>query len=502
MSKDYKIGVVIGLLILIAGVSYFVITRDRDDKTDLSGEDGEKRVEQVVYDDGDKGGGKSGSTVSGGEDSSGTGTDKTQDPLVSTDPKSGTTDVGEGIAVGEKDPATGEKDFIDPGFGEKTGTGSTAGKTEKDPGGLSVVEKDPFGDLVDPVDPAAGTRKSDSGGDSGFFSLDDKGETSSGKKVEDVAVDVTAKKGSGDMDLSWSGDKKATADDEPFFGRITPKTTDTTHAADAGVAAEKIDIEPSTYEVKSGDQGFWAIAAKVYGKENAKYYWKIRDANPEVNSISLRPGRVLKIPALKVSREVKKTAETGTATTTTTTTTDHGQVVTGTDGKRYYVVSKNDSTGFWGIAGKPEVYGNKQRYKLIRDANPQVNSNNMRAGTRLFIPPAPVAEPKITERKTIEEPAGGGTGLDTAAVSDDKKYYTVKKGDAGFWGISKKLYGSGKYSYLIRKANPKANPEMLRPGMKLVIPPLENKGTDVSDSRTTPVKRSTPSAPPWGAPSR
>ncbi len=50
--------------------------------------------------------------------------------------------------------------------------------------------------------------------------------------------------------------------------------------------------------------------------------------------------------------------------------------------------------------------------------------------------------------------------------------YTVKPGDAGFWGIAEKVYGEGRYWQLIARANPNTDSNALRVGQKLSIPPL------------------------------
>jgi len=57
-----------------------------------------------------------------------------------------------------------------------------------------------------------------------------------------------------------------------------------------------------------------------------------------------------------------------------------------------------------------------------------------------------------------------------------QRTYVVKKGDAGFWGIAENVYGHGKYYWLIAKANPQADSKKLRPGLKLLIPPLPGSG--------------------------
>jgi nucleoid-associated protein YgaU len=50
--------------------------------------------------------------------------------------------------------------------------------------------------------------------------------------------------------------------------------------------------------------------------------------------------------------------------------------------------------------------------------------------------------------------------------------YTVAAGDMGFWAIAAKVYGDGKYMYLIAEGNPGVNSSALKVGQVLKIPPL------------------------------
>ena len=123
-----------------------------------------------------------------------------------------------------------------------------------------------------------------------------------------------------------------------------------------------------------------------------------------------------------------------------------------------YRVVEGDQ-GFWGIAKK--LYGAGRYYYLIAEANPDVDPTRLRAGQVLRIPPLPREQsPDDAEAEAMADAPSGS------------RSYTVQAGDAGFWGIAKKLYGAGKYYYLIAEANPDANPARLQPGQVLVIPPL------------------------------
>ena len=81
-------------------------------------------------------------------------------------------------------------------------------------------------------------------------------------------------------------------------------------------------------------------------------------------------------------------------------------------------------------------------------------------------PPSLIATPR---------PRVGSLVSDVPVVtpsSDATRTYTVMKGDAGFWAVSEKAYGEGKYFYVIARANPDADTNALLPGQKLTIPPL------------------------------
>jgi nucleoid-associated protein YgaU len=124
-----------------------------------------------------------------------------------------------------------------------------------------------------------------------------------------------------------------------------------------------------------------------------------------------------------------------------------------------YEVQKGDS-GFWAIAEK--VYGDGRLWPLIAKANPSVDSNALKPGVKLTIPPKPGAAP------------ARGAGASAAAApppAGEAGTYVVQKGDAGFWGIAQKLYGSGKYWTVIAAANPKVSSSTLKAGDKLVAPP-------------------------------
>jgi len=124
-----------------------------------------------------------------------------------------------------------------------------------------------------------------------------------------------------------------------------------------------------------------------------------------------------------------------------------------------YTVQAGDM-GFWYIAQK--VYKDGSKWHLIANANPQADSNNLRLGLKLLIPPLPKKD-----KPGADQLADAGKVIET---SSGQKIYVVKKGDDGFWGIAAKVYQDGGKWHLIANANPDVDTLRLQPGMKLVIP--------------------------------
>ena len=142
-----------------------------------------------------------------------------------------------------------------------------------------------------------------------------------------------------------------------------------------------------------------------------------------------------------------------------------------------YVV-KNGDAGFWTVSEK--AYGDGKHWALIAKANPEADSNALRMGQILKVPPLPAAD---------AAPRAGGAAAGAAVAGqlvsrpDGTRHYFVKEGDAGFWSVSKKAYGDGKHWALIAKANPNVNSGALKAGQQLLVPPLPARGA--SASRTT-----------------
>jgi nucleoid-associated protein YgaU len=96
------------------------------------------------------------------------------------------------------------------------------------------------------------------------------------------------------------------------------------------------------------------------------------------------------------------------------------------------------------------------------------------------VEPAPPAQPDqpvevvVKEVPNTVQPYTGPVEEEPDAPADaGYATYTVTDDDTGgYWGIAQKLYGAGKYWYLIAEANPDVDSTLLRVGMELAIPPL------------------------------
>lgn len=414
MGKDYKIGIVVGLLVLIGGVTYFLVFGgDKTPTTQPAGEQKEKGPNRVVL--------------------------KGEVPAETTDVAPVETPGGEVADVERSGPVVGGVIEIDETVVEAPKTDKGAVKV-----GLVEEKKDEilwgFKKPVPTTAPAEKTPKTS--------------ETLPIRTVEGKARPpiVIVERDT----PTPPADKAPTKPDTPIriIRRLKP----------VDLAGRK------TYVVQPGDQGFWYVAEKVYG--NGKHWKLIAAANPTVDSNRLRPGMVLNIPALPAVTQPGRAVATES---------EYGKVTTSTTGQKIYIVSKRDTAGLWGIAAKPEIYGKGHLWEHIQKANPTVDPTRLRPGTRLIIPllakrTTPGTRPARLRRGAFERARAAQHGK-TIVGPDGKRYYVVQSGDAGFWGISKKVYGDGKYSYLIGRANPGITSETLQPGDKLLIPPKPAEST-------------------------
>lgn len=147
-------------------------------------------------------------------------------------------------------------------------------------------------------------------------------------------------------------------------------------------------------------------------------------------------------------------------------------------GTTTYVVKLGDQ-GFWDIAEKVYGPGKGKYWTLIAKANPQVESTRLKEGMRLTIPPLG-GEPTAPSPVAMPLP------------STEERVYTVQPDD-GWWIISRKVYGDGRYWRELRQANPHVE-GTLKAGQKIRIPPLDSlRSTPLSAPAPAPASPPPPS---------
>jgi len=137
---------------------------------------------------------------------------------------------------------------------------------------------------------------------------------------------------------------------------------------------------------------------------------------------------------------------------------------------RSYTVKASDTSGFWGIAALPEVYGDGKHWKLLEEANKGVDTRTLQAGTVLKVPPLPTRSTQA-----------GDSGSVTSQV-DGSKVYIVAEGDS-LWKIAEKTLGSGTKVDALKKANPGLT-DNIKPGQKIILPDAATVTATTNTPRT------------------
>lgn len=150
----------------------------------------------------------------------------------------------------------------------------------------------------------------------------------------------------------------------------------------------------------------------------------------------------------------------------------------GGDGRTYTVV---EGDSMWIIAKK--TLGAGHRWQRIAKANPLVDPNRIRPGDELRIPDSEgaaateadtddagaIPQPRRVAEPTREDPLGLGLNRDVRQI-------TVLEGDS-LWVIAKREYGDGTRWRILWDANRDRmkDKDDLRPGQKLIVPPLPDE---------------------------
>ena len=243
-----------------------------------------------------------------------------------------------------------------------------------------------------PVGPAAEETYEVQKGDSGFWAIAEK------KYGDGKYYYLIAKANPNVSSNSLRPGQKLLIPAKPV-GRTEPAST-----TPGGVV-----ISPSgqrMYVVQKGDSGFWGIAQKEYG--DGKYYYLIAKANPTVNSNSLQIGDKLVLPD-------KPAATTPVGGTITPAGLGAAPLAAG-PGQEVYTITKEDTTGLWGIAKKK--YGNGAYWKIIAQANPKVNASTLKVGQQLIVPALTEEARKAAGTTATQPKASSSTATKRTGIED------------------------------------------------------------------------------------
>ncbi len=201
-----------------------------------------------------------------------------------------------------------------------------------------------------------------------------------------------------------------------------------------------------TYTVRRNDS-YYVIAQRELG--DASRHPEIQELNG-IDSGDLKVGTVLKLPA---AQRVLATPSAG-------------QTVQAAPGQQVHTVGKGD------ILGKisQKYYGTSTKWRLIRDANPNVDPESLKIGTKLIIPQSAQISARPTSRTLTAVPTGART-------------YTIASGDY-LQDVALKEYGTVQAVKDILTANPGLKPNRLRVGQVIVLPRRSGTSTTTRSTNT------------------
>jgi len=404
MSKDYKIGIVVGLLILVVGVTYYSVTGRKDQPTEPQAVQEEQADNQTIVDAGpadmpagpievaspvDAGGGPEEAAKEWGK--------KWNMPKDQPGEKTATKADDAARAVVKLSPVTRQDDAqaqvkvlpaktpAEPGRGETSYASEKQGSGDTD-GSYFKLDSDAPAAMAEEAPPAAPVSYQPQ-------RVVYRGKDTYVVQPNDSLYKIAEKVYGPAMGSKWRLIRQANPDVDPAtlsVGtklRIPPLPADkpAPPATPKPVGLTSTATGQRTYIVSKGDRaGLWGIAKKVYGQGKGYQYVLIQKANPKIDPRRLRAGMKLIIPPLPAA-----TAPSGTGTSV------YRSGTQASSGRRTYVVKRNDT--IWGIA--QIMYGDGKYAKLIIDANPKIDPSRLKPGQKLTLPPSPKPRPATTRKK-------------------------------------------------------------------------------------------------------
>jgi len=253
----------------------------------------------------------------------------------------------------------------------------------------------------------------------------------------------------------------------PLSESERPRRTETTR--EKGKEAVKETFFPTG----AGEQHHKVVAGDTLGSISQKYYGTTRhaklimEANKLTDENKVRLGKVLVIPKLSTASGV-------------------GPVARAAVGGEYVVKDGDTLTSISQL-----FYGNAMLYPVIMKANKIDNGRDVLMGQKLIIPPKPAGEEAVEETPRREEPtakveklAKGEKDLTGPKLESGEGTYVVEEGDT-LGDIAARELGSTRHVGLLMKRNHITDENQVRVGQVLVIPNRTTLHVLSSEARET-----------------
>ena len=217
---------------------------------------------------------------------------------------------------------------------------------------------------------------------------------------------------------------------------------------------------PQFYRVVAGDT-LYGIAEKTFGSGKGPQWRRIAEANPALSDPSRLPlGMRIVIPRLQMpQRPAPDVAEEATTIADS-----------GTTSPRDYVVKPGDTLGEISMA----VYGTSRKWRMIREANDNLDPRALRPGLKLVIPQVQAGPAVVQSDRRVIERALEEVSEFVADSSRPADVYRVKRGET-LYAIARRILGDGKRWKEIYELNRRqmSAPEDLAAGQKILVPSLD-----------------------------